>query len=237
MFPAEHPTLSEPLLIASDIGIKRGERWIIRHVDLTVNRGDLVCVIGANGAGKSTCVKAVLGLIELTEGTVRRAPSLKVGYVPQRLTIGHTLPLTLRRLMTLTDRYAADEVEAALAAVGLEKLDDPPVTTLSGGEFQRLLLARALIHRPDLLVLDEPAQGVDIAGAELLDELVDSIRQDLGCGVLMISHDVKDALAKADNFVVLVPHEHDPGYLAGGSGHGRGAAGVADRPGGNAQAH
>ena len=237
MFPAEHPTLSEPLLIASDIGIKRRERWIIRHVDLTVNRGDLVCVIGANGAGKSTCVKAVLGLIELTEGTVRRAPSLKVGYVPQRLTIGHTLPLTLRRLMTLTDRLAADEVEAALAAVGLEKLDDPPVTTLSGGEFQRLLLARALIHRPDLLVLDEPAQGVDIAGAQLLDELIDSIRQDLGCGVLMISHDVKDALAKADDCVVLVPHEHDPGNPAGGSGHGGGAADDARRQGGNAQAH
>ena len=193
-----------------------------------MNRGELVCVIGANGAGKSTCVKAALGLIELTEGTVRRAPRLKVGYVPQRLTIGHTLPLTLRRLMTLTDNYAADDVEAALAAVGLEKLRDPPVTTLSGGEFQRLLLARALIHGPDLLVLDEPAQGVDIAGAELLDELIDGIRQDLGCGVLMISHDIKDAIAKADDFVVLVPHEHDPDYLAGpadiAGADGRGAS-------------
>ena len=212
----ERIPLSVPLLIASDIGIKRGERWIIRHVDLTVNRGELVCVIGANGAGKSTCVKAVLGLIDITEGTVQRAPSLKVGYVPQRLTIGHTLPLTLRRLMTLTGQYAADDVDAALAAVGLERLGDPQVSTLSGGEFQRLLLARALIHQPDLLVLDEPAQGVDLAGAELLDELVDGIRRDLGCGVLMISHDVKDAISKANDFVVLVPHEHDPNYLAGG---------------------
>ena len=212
----ERIPLSVPLLIASDIGIKRGERWIIRHVDLTVNRGELVCVIGANGAGKSTCVKAVLGLIDITEGTVQRAPSLKVGYVPQRLTIGHTLPLTLRRLMTLTGQYAADDVDAALAAVGLERLGDPQVSTLSGGEFQRLLLARALIHQPDLLVLDEPAQGVDLAGAELLDELVDAIRRDLGCGVLMISHDVKDAISKANDFVVLVPHEHDPNYLAGG---------------------
>ena len=182
---------------------------------MTVNPGELVYVIGANGAGKSTCVKAVLGLIDLTEGSVQRAPSLKVGYVPQRLTIGHTLPLTLRRLMTLTDKCAAADVEAALVAVGLERLGDPPVTTLSGGEFQRLLLARALIHHPDLLVLDEPSQGVDVAGAELLSQLIDGIRMDLGCGVLMISHDIKDAVARADDFLVLVPHEHDPGYLAG----------------------
>ncbi len=175
-------------------------------------------MIGANGAGKTTCVKAMLGLIELTEGTVRRASSLRVGYVPQRLTLGHTLPLTMRRLMTLTERCSTREVDTALASVGLEHLGDPLVTTLSGGEFQRLLLARALVHRPNLLVLDEPAQGVDIAGAELLDELVDGIRQELGCGVVMISHDIKDAVAKADHFIVLVSQGHDSGFLPAGSG-------------------
>ena len=112
-------------------------------------------------------------------------------------------------------KIPARKVDAALSAVGLERLGDPLVTTLSGGEFQRLLLARALIDRPNLLVLDEPAQGVDMAGAELLEELVDGIRQDLGCGVLMISHDVKDAVSRADDVIVLVPHEHDPGLPAG----------------------
>ena len=126
---------------------------------LTVSRGELVFLIGANGAGKSTCARAVLGLIATDEGVVERSPSIEVGYVPQRLALTATLPLTLRRLMTLTGRFAARDIDAALHAVGLERLGDPPVTTLSGGEFQRLLLARALIHRPDLLVLGRAGAG------------------------------------------------------------------------------
>ena len=198
-----------PLVAARGAGVRRGERWIFRHVDLTVERGALVYLIGANGAGKSTCAKAVLGLIETDEGTIELAPGMEVGYVPQRLAVTPILPFTLRRLMTLTGRFAARDIEAALRAVGLERLGDPPVTTLSGGEFQRLLLARALIHRPDLLVLDEPAQGIDIAGADVVHGLIEDIRSDLGCGVLLISHDLERAMATGDDVVVLLPHEHD----------------------------
>ena len=211
------PSGSGQLIHARDIGVRRGERWIIRHVDLKVIGGELVYLIGANGAGKSTCAKAALDLIETDEGTVERAPSLEVGYVPQRLAVSPTLPLSLRRLMTLTGPFAARDIDAALAAVGLERLGDPPVTTLSCGEFQRLLLARALIHRPDLLVLDEPVQGVDIAGSDMLHELIDEIRHDLGCGVLLISHDLKTAMDTGDDIVVLVPHEHDEQAHGGGS--------------------
>ncbi len=203
------PAASGLLVDARDIGVRRGERWIIRHVDLKVTRGELVYLIGANGAGKSTCVKAILGLIDVDEGQVTRAPSLEVGYVPQRLQVTATLPMTVRRLMTLTGRFAADRIDSALAAVGLERLGDPPVTTLSGGEFQRLMLARALIHRPDLLVLDEPEQGVDATGTDVVHELIEGIRRDLGCGVLTISHDLKQAMDTGDDLVVLVPHEHD----------------------------
>ena len=203
------PAGSAPLVSARDIGVRRSERWIIRHVDVQVPRGALVYVIGANGAGKSTCAKAVLGLIEIDEGAVERAPDVTVGYVPQRLAISPTLPLTLRRLMTLTRRFPRREIEAALDAVGLERLGDPPISTLSGGEFQRLLLARALIERPDLLVLDEPAQGVDVSGADVFHELIGEIRRTLGCGILIISHDIELAARSGDDVVVLVPHEHD----------------------------
>ena len=197
--------------------MRRGERWIIRHVDLRVERGELVYVIGANGAGKLTCAKAVLGLIAIDEGTVERVPTAAVGYVPQRLSISPTLPLTLRRLMTLTGRYSRREIDAALAAVGLEKLGNPLIATLSGGEFQRLLLARALIDRPDLLVLDEPAQGGDTSGTEVFHGLIEEIRRTIGCGILIVSHDIELAAKTSDDVVVLVPHEHDEKAPAAGS--------------------
>ena len=203
------PSGTRPLVATRDIGVRRGERWLIRHVDLQVPRGELVYLIGANGAGKSTCAKAILGLIEIDEGSIERAPGLAVGYVPQRLAVSHTLPLSLRRLMKLTGRFPAREIDAALTAVGLERLGDPPVTSLSGGELQRLLLARALIHRPDLLVLDEPAQGVDVAGTGVLHELIEGIRRDLGCGILLISHNLQMVMNSDCDVVVLLPHEHD----------------------------
>ena len=198
-----------PLVRVQDLGVRRQDRWIIRHVDLEVDRGKLVYLIGANGAGKSTLAKSILGLIGITEGRIEHASAVKVGYVPQSLQVSPNLPLNLRRLMTLTGRFTNNDIDAALAAVGLERLGNPPVSTLSGGEFQRLLLARALIHRPDLLVLDEPAQGVDAAGTEVFHERIEEIRRDLDCGVLLISHDIQLVMDTGDDVVVLLPHEHD----------------------------
>lgn len=205
----ERPNDKEPLISARNIGVQRGKRWIVRYLDITVRRGEIVYMFGANGAGKSTCAKVVLGLVLPTEGTIERAPSLEIGYVPQRLTISPTLPLTLRRLMGLTGKFSEREIDDALEEVRLDRLENPPVNTLSGGEFQRAMLARTLLHQPNLLVLDEPDQGIDIAGAELLYNLIDDIRRDHHCGVLLISHNYEQAMEAGDDLVMLVPHEHD----------------------------
>ena len=198
------------LLSAENIGVRLSERWIFRYVNISVEHGQLVCIIGGNGAGKSTCVKTLLDLIPLTEGKVEKQKRLTTGYVPQKLAVTPILPLTLNRLLTLgLHRPSRKEIEHVLYVVGLEKLGNPSVTTLSGGEFQRLMLARAILRKPQLLVLDEPLQGVDIANTDILNDLILTIRDELQCGVLIVSHDIERVFKDADDVLVLVPHEHD----------------------------
>lgn len=211
------------LVEARGVGVRRGERWLVRNVDLEVRRGEIVTLIGPNGSGKSTTAKAVLGLLALDEGSVARARKIRVGYVPQRLSIDQTLPLTVSRLMTLTGRRPPDEINRALERVGLGGLACAGLAQLSGGEFQRALLARAILCEPDLLVLDEPVQGVDFAGEIALYDLIRDIRDRLDCGVLLISHDLHIVMAATDTVICLSGHVccsgppqtvlNDPEYL------------------------
>jgi zinc transport system ATP-binding protein len=196
----------QELVRARGIGVRRGDRWLVRGIDLTLNAGEIVSLIGPNGSGKSTTVKAVLGIIPPDQGTIERNPALRVGYVPQRLTIGNTLPMTVRRLMALTGPTEAHAVDAALDEVGVRHLADQPVQALSGGEFQRALLARAVLRKPNLLVLDEPVQGVDFAGEIAMYELIDTLRHRLGCGILLISHDLHIVMGRTDTVVCLNGH-------------------------------
>ena len=200
------PGNRKPLIEAVDIGVKRGGHWLIRNASVTVRPGQLVFVVGANGAGKSTSVKALLGLIPITEGRIVRG-TRRIGYVPQRFQINYTLPITIRRMITLTANHPDEAIDRAFESVGLEKLGNPQVATLSGGELQRLLLARALIERPELLVLDEPEQGLDTKGADDIYKLVRDVRDELDCGVLTVTHDLKLALDMGDDFLVLYPNE------------------------------
>ena len=188
------------------LGVRRAGRWLVRNVDLCVRRGEIVTMIGPNGSGKSTCAKAMLGLIEADEGRAEVFSGVCVGYVPQSLTIDWTLPLSVARLMTLTGRHGKEQVTDALAQVGLSGMAGAAVQTLSGGEFQRALLARAIIRAPDLLVLDEPVQGVDFTGQIALYELIREIRNRLNCGVLLISHDLHLVMAETDTVVCLNGH-------------------------------
>ncbi len=202
--PANTP--ASPLIEARGLGVQRGGRWLVQGVDLAIRPGEIVTLIGPNGSGKSTTVRALLGIWEPSAGEVIRQSGLHIGYVPQRLTIDWTMPLTVRRLMTLTGRHGATEIQAALKEVGIEHLAEAPVQQLSGGEFQRALLARAIIRRPALLVLDEPVQGVDFAGEIALYELIHDIRERLGCGILMISHDLHIVMGQTDTVVCLNGH-------------------------------
>lgn len=195
----------ETLIEGRQMGVYRG-KWLIRNVDLSVRRGEIVTLIGPNGSGKSTCVKAILGLLDVDEGQIIRHGQLRIGYVPQSLTIDSSLPLSVRRLMNLTARHKQRHIQAALDEVGIPALMDAPVQALSGGEFQRALLARAILRRPDLLVLDEPVQGVDFSGELTLYELIGEIKHRLNCGILLVSHDLHIVMAETDRVVCLSTH-------------------------------
>ncbi len=188
------------------VGVFRAGRWLVRNVEFELARGEIVTLIGPNGSGKSTTAKAAIGVIAPEEGSVARLPGLKVGYVPQKLSIDWTLPLTVSRLMSLTGPQDKKAVEAALEAVGIPHLAGAQVQALSGGEFQRALLARAMLRKPDLLVLDEPVQGVDFAGEVSLYELIGRIRDETGCGILLISHDLHVVMAATDTVICLNGH-------------------------------
>lgn len=196
----------DQLVEARGLGIRRAGRWLISDVDLTIQRGEIVTLIGPNGGGKTTTAKALLGLIDIDAGRVDRLAGLTVGYVPQRFSVDWTLPLTVARLMSLTRKQSETEICAALERVGAEHLIQAEVQRLSGGEFQRVLLARAILAAPDLLVLDEPVQGVDYSGEIELYELIRTIRDTLNCGILLISHDLHIVMAGTDTVVCLNGH-------------------------------
>jgi zinc transport system ATP-binding protein len=186
--------------------VTRGGRRILDHIDMTVERGQIVTLVGPNGAGKSTLIKAALGLERLDEGDVIRAPGLKIGYQPQKITLDHSLPLSVRRFLTLTQTASEAQLHALLADVGVPHLVNASVHTLSGGEWQRVMLARAVLRRPDLLVLDEPTQNVDTAGAVEIYQIIARLRDDIGCGVLMVSHDLHVVMAATDQVYCLNGH-------------------------------
>ncbi|TPW33554.1 metal ABC transporter ATP-binding protein [Martelella alba] len=195
-----------PLVALHDAGVRRAGRFLVRGVSFSVSRGEIVSLIGPNGAGKSTSAKMAIGVMAPDEGRVERQPGLKIGYVPQKLAIDRSLPLTVKRMMTLTGRLPPGAGEHALEQVGMAHMGSAEVQNLSGGEFQRAMLARALARKPDLLVLDEPVQGVDYSGEIALYELIARIRREEGCGILLISHDLHVVMASTDMVVCLNGH-------------------------------
>jgi zinc transport system ATP-binding protein len=194
------------LLELSAIDLIRGRRHLLQQIDLRVRRGEIVTLIGPNGAGKTTLLRVALGLMPPTSGRVRRHPGITIGYMPQRLHIDPTLPLTVKRFLAMAGKDRADRAQPLLAEVGAGHVFNSPMQNLSGGELQRVLLARALIREPDLLVLDEPVQGVDVHGQVELYQLITRIRNEYGCTVLMVSHDLHLVMAATDRVLCLNRH-------------------------------
>jgi len=196
----------ELLLKASDISYSASGKLILDHVSFELYRGQITTIIGPNGAGKSTLTSIVNGLIENYTGTIKRAENLKIGYLPQKVYVNTLMPLSVQRLMQLTQRVADVEVDEALAQTGVAYLKHRQVQSLSEGELKRVLLARTTLGKPDLIVLDEPTAGVDVTGEVKMYELIGDFRNHLECAVLLVSHDLHLVMSKTDQVLCLNQH-------------------------------
>jgi len=206
--PPAAPAQTDPetLVRASGVTLTRGGRHVLESVDLTVSRGEIVTLVGLNGAGKSTLVRVVLGLLRPESGRVDRRAGLRIGYMPQHIHRDQTLPISVRRFLTLGARADDARLRALLDEVGAGDVIASPLAEISGGELHRVLLARALLREPDLLVLDEPMAGVDVASQSELYRLIGDIRDRYHCGVLLVSHDLHVVMAATDRVVCLNHH-------------------------------
>jgi zinc transport system ATP-binding protein len=193
------------LVKLKDVGFEQNGKWLVKGVSLQVEKGKIVTLIGPNGSGKSTTAKIALGIYKNIEGQVEKFTN-NIGYVPQKISIDWTLPLRVKDFMLLTDNLKDDILDEALTLTGVKHLRDNNLGNLSGGEFQRVLLARAISKKPELLVLDEPVQGVDFTGEIALYELIKKISEKLNCGILLISHDLHTVMTATDHVVCLNGH-------------------------------
>ena len=193
------------LVKLNEVGFQQNKKWLVKGVSLQVERSKIVTLIGPNGSGKSTTAKIALGIYKNIEGQVEKFTN-NIGYVPQKISIDWTLPLRVKDFMLLTDNLKDDALDEALTLTGVKHLKDKNLGNLSGGEFQRVLLARAISKKPELLVLDEPVQGVDFTGEIALYELIKKISEKLNCGILLISHDLHTVMTATDHVVCLNGH-------------------------------
>jgi zinc transport system ATP-binding protein len=197
---------SEILIEAKAVYISHQGREVLQNVSMAVRRGEIVTLIGPNGAGKTTLVRVMLGLIKADSGQVIRSPELCIGYMPQHLSLSENMPLTVSRFLAMANKNRKHNLQEILQELDIEQLANYPMQRLSGGEHQRVLLARALLRYPNLLVLDEPVQGVDVTGQATLYNLITRIRDRFDCGVLMISHDLHLVMANTDQVLCLNHH-------------------------------
>ena len=193
------------LIEATGLTVKYGAQPVLSHVDMSVSAGEIVTIVGPNGSGKTTLLRALLGLTA-AKGEIRRKPGLVIGYVPQKLALDPTLPLPVRSFLNLPKSHTAQQIAAMLDRVGVPGIETRQVADLSGGQLQRVLLARALLEGPDILILDEPTQGLDQMGEAGFYRLIEDVRQETGVAVLMVSHDLHVVMSASDRVICLNGH-------------------------------
>lgn len=197
--------MSEALISLRDVCLAYGNNPVVDRVSLDIHPGEILTLIGPNGAGKTSLLKLVLRLVKPDSGEVRHRAGMRVGYMPQKIEVNPMMPLTVADFLALSGADSKTYRQAA-RQVDIEDLLAHPIQGVSGGELQRVLLCRALLRRPDLLVLDEPAQGVDISGQAEMYGLIQSIRESQACAVLMVSHDLHLVMANTDRVICLNQH-------------------------------
>ena len=194
------------LIEARDVTVGYAGVPALHGLNLSVTRGEIITVIGPNGSGKSTLIKTLLGLLKPTHGTVERSRGIRFGYVPQSLSVDSTLPLTVLRFLSIPPPGSRERADAMLERVGVAGLQKRQMAELSGGQFQRVLLARALLTEPDVLILDEPTQGLDQPGVAGFYRLIEEVRQELGCAIILVSHDLHVVMSATDRVICLNGH-------------------------------
>ena len=193
------------LVKLENAGVYRSSKWLVRGISLEINQGQIVTLIGPNGSGKTTTAKMILNILNTDEGLVKGNAN-KMAYVPQKINIDWTMPLRVIDFMKITSSLNNTQITESLVMTGVDKLLYNQIHSLSGGEFQRVLIARAIAKKPDLLVLDEPVQGVDFNGEIALYNLIKEISVNLNCGILLISHDMHFVMSTTDHVICLNGH-------------------------------
>ena len=194
------------LISAEGIGVQYGARRVLQHMNFSIDVGEVVTIVGPNGAGKSVFLRVLIGAEQPSEGRVNRTHGLAIGYVPQRLSIGQTMPMSVARFLALSGSQNASTNQAMLTRVGIPDRAKEQMASLSGGEFQRVLLAHALLGEPQVLILDEPTQGLDQPAVAAFYRLIEEVRDERGCAILMVSHDLNVVMRRSDRVICLNGH-------------------------------